>query len=226
MGARVNAILMNYLASVSRRRWCLGVPLWAMLRTAAAARPWKFVDEEGVVHLGNDTPPVDRGALTWLGPQAADPLPERLPALARMPGYAAVRPALWRAARDHGLDPALLVAIAAVESGFDPRAISPKGALGLLQVMPDTARRFGWAHVPAVQLRAVLLQAEPNAQTGARILSELLNRWQGRLELALAAYNAGDGAVQRYGGVIPPFRETETYVPKVLRLYLHWRDQI
>lgn len=111
------------------------------------------------------------------------------------------------AAQRHGLDPVLLTAMATVESSFDPSAVSPKGAGGLLQLMPGTAERFGVADV---------FDVSQNVDGGARYLSWLLERYDGRTELALAGYNAGEGAVDRHKGV-PPFRETREYVRRVLR---------
>lgn len=109
------------------------------------------------------------------------------------------------AAEEASLDPALVAAVAAVESGFNPRAVSPAGAVGVMQLMPGTAAELGVSDPfdPAQNVRA-----------GARYLRNLLDRF-GKLELALAAYNAGPGAVERYGG-IPPYRETVEYVKKVL----------
>jgi soluble lytic murein transglycosylase-like protein len=111
-----------------------------------------------------------------------------------------------RAAQRHGVDPVLLTAMAAVESGFDPRAVSHKGAQGLLQLMPQTARRFGVANS---------FDPDQNVDGGARYLDWLLTRFSGDEQLALAGYNAGEGAVDRYQG-IPPFPETEQYVVRVL----------
>ncbi len=109
-------------------------------------------------------------------------------------------------ARRHGVDPALLAAVAEVESNFDPFAVSHKGAEGLLQLMPATARRFG------VQDS---FDPEQNVEGGAQYLEWLLSRFAGDESLALAGYNAGEGAVDRHQG-IPPYRETERYVGKVL----------
>jgi hypothetical protein len=111
-----------------------------------------------------------------------------------------------RAAKRHELDPALLAAVAQVESAFDPRAVSPKGARGLLQLMPETAARFGVGDV---------FDAEENVDGGARYLRWLLERYGGREDLALAGYNAGEGAVDRHSG-IPPYGETRQYVRQVL----------
>ncbi len=111
-----------------------------------------------------------------------------------------------RAARRHGVDPALLTAMMEVESGFDPRAVSHKGAEGLLQLMPATARRFGVADS---------FDPDQNVDGGARYLDWLLERFAGDEQLALAGYNAGEAAVERYQG-IPPYPETQQYVVKVL----------
>jgi len=112
-------------------------------------------------------------------------------------------------ARRHGLDPALVLAVASVESGFQPKAVSPKGALGLMQLMPATATSLGVEDA---------FDPEVNLEGGSRYLAELLTLYGGDLRRALAAYNAGPGAVKRHGG-IPPYRETRAYVKKVLERY-------
>jgi hypothetical protein len=111
------------------------------------------------------------------------------------------------AAERHRLDPWLLTAVAKIESNFDPYAVSHAGACGLLQLMPATAERFGVKSV---------FEVSENIEGGARYLRWLLDRFDGRRDLALAAYNAGEGAVDRHGG-LPPYRETLRYVGKVLR---------
>jgi soluble lytic murein transglycosylase-like protein len=112
-------------------------------------------------------------------------------------------------ARRHGLDPALVLAVAAVESGFQPKAVSRKGAQGLMQLMPDTATSLGVADA---------FDPETNLEGGSRYLAELITLYGGDLTKALAAYNAGPGAVKRHGGV-PPYQETRAYVKKVLERY-------
>ena len=115
-----------------------------------------------------------------------------------------------RAARRHALEPALLRSVISVESAFNPRAVSRAGAQGLMQLLPQTARRYGVDNA---------FDPEQNVLGGARYLSDLLKRYGNNLELALAAYNAGEGAVDRHGRQVPPYPETRAYVPAVLRQY-------
>jgi cell wall-associated NlpC family hydrolase len=114
------------------------------------------------------------------------------------------------AGRKYGVDPALLSAVAKAESAYNPRAVSSAGAQGLMQLMPSTARSLGVdPYDPASAVDGA-----------ARLMSQLLDRFGGRVDLALAGYNAGPGAVQRYGGV-PPYPETQTYVRRVTQ---YWED--
>ena len=109
-------------------------------------------------------------------------------------------------ARRHGVDEALVHAVIQVESRYDPFAVSPRGAMGLMQLMPRTAARFEVANA---------FDPVQNVDGGVRYLKELLARYSGQVRLALAAYNAGEEAVERHGG-IPPYRETVDYVKRVL----------
>ena len=115
-----------------------------------------------------------------------------------------------RAAYVHGLDPWLLHAVIRAESAYNPQAQSSKGAIGLMQLMPDTAARYGvrdpW-------------NPEENIYAGARYLRDLMGMFGSDVRLAVAAYNAGEGNVQKYGNQIPPFEETQGYVSKVLDFY-------
>lgn len=124
-------------------------------------------------------------------------------------------PAIAEAAARHGLDPAVLTALAHVESGFRSDAVSPKGALGIAQLMPETARALGVADP---------LDLHAGLDGGARYLRAQLDRFSGDLGLALAAYNAGPAAVARYGG-IPPYPETQRFVARVLELARRYAGQ-
>lgn len=130
-------------------------------------------------------------------------------AVINSPHRKAVEQAVGEMAPDFGLDPSLVLAVIHAESAFNPNAVSPKGAQGLMQLMPQTADRFGVANPfdPADNLRG-----------GMTYLAELLKLYQGDLDLALAAYNAGEGAVDRYRG-IPPYAETQDYVQRVRGIY-------
>jgi soluble lytic murein transglycosylase-like protein len=110
-------------------------------------------------------------------------------------------------AREVDVSPQLLHAVIAVESAYDARAVSPKGAQGLMQLMPATAQRFGVTDP---------FDPHDNVRGGARYLKALLAQFNGDLTLTLAAYNAGENAVVRHGNRVPPFAETQKYVPKVI----------
>ena len=125
--------------------------------------------------------------------------------------------AITRAASDAKVRPELVRAVIVVESGFNPRAISRRGAIGLMQLLPSTARRYGAFNA---------FDPEQNIHAGAHYLADLITRYGvEKLELVLAAYNAGEDAVEKYGRRIPPYKETQTYVPNVLRMYHALRAQ-
>lgn len=127
-------------------------------------------------------------------------------------------PAIDEVAASHGVDPLLLHAIARIESRHNPVAVSHAGARGLMQVMPATAARFG------VNSAQQLDDASINLQVSAQYLNTLKRRFPGELKLVLAAYNAGEGAVERHGRRVPPYAETQDYVRKVLHEYAALRD--
>lgn len=161
----------------------------------------RLVDGDGVVHLTNvPADPRYRGLRGASGTGAGWlTLPAR-----SWTRYAAD---VQEIAREHGVSPALIEAVVRTESGFDPSAVSPKGAGGLMQLMPKTASALG-----------VVDRFDPreNIRGGVRHLRYLLERYQGSVVLALAAYNAGEGAVDAHRGV-PPYPETQQYVQRVLR---------
>jgi soluble lytic murein transglycosylase-like protein len=141
--------------------------------------------------------------------EVIDEVLEKIPTAAASAGALDLDRLVADAAVRHGLDPALVRAVVSVESGFRPEAVSPKGAQGLMQLMPATARDLGIADP---------LDPAANVDGGSRYLSQLVARYDGDLAKALAAYNAGMGAVARHRGV-PPYAETRQYVRKVLGRY-------
>jgi soluble lytic murein transglycosylase-like protein len=120
-----------------------------------------------------------------------------------------LEPLIQRQSDSQNLDPKLVKAVIQVESGYNHRALSNKGAMGLMQLMPDTASLFNVRNA---------FDPEENLRAGTRYLRQLLDRFAGRVELALAGYNAGPGAVEKHGGV-PPYAETRDYVKQVMTLY-------
>jgi soluble lytic murein transglycosylase-like protein len=177
----------------------------------ACAQVYAGADSEGTLMLSNfrsdrvqelivaDPAPRTTNLRSLNAPQPARPI---IPA--------ALKALVDDVAKQHGLDPLLLHAVVRAESGYNRQAVSPRGASGLMQLMPDTARRFGVKD---------LFDPRENLKAGARYLSWLLKLFDGDLELALAGYNAGEQAVIRAGYRIPPYNETIHYVPKVLSYY-------
>ena len=172
---------------------------------AQSANIYSFTDERGVVHFSN-LPHLDkRYKVVYRGKGGG----------MRIPGYskisaadiAKLSPIIEAAARQNGLDPALLHAVIRAESGYNPRALSIKGASGLMQLIPDTARRYGVSDI---------WDPHENIHGGARYLKDLLAMFNNNIELALAGYNAGENAVIRAGRRIPNYPETMAYVPKVM----------
>jgi soluble lytic murein transglycosylase-like protein len=159
------------------------------------------VDKDGTMRITNA--PDDRGYHAMMN--AGGPGPAR--SSSAISGQYAEQ--IRRASRTYGIDPNLVKAVIATESNFNPQAVSPKGARGLMQLMPSTARRFGVENIHDPQ---------ENIQGGVQYLRHLLDLFGGDLVLALAAYNAGEGIVQSLGRV-PQYRETRDYVDRVLARY-------
>ena len=174
------------------------------------AQVYKWVDEDGIVTYSNIAPPTDQDFQTLRFPcYAADPKCrsvrwENVPLNTR-----AFRTEIQSASRYNSVDESLIRAIIHAESAYQPDAQSPKGAQGLMQLMPATQKE--------VQVSNPFDPAD-NIRGGAKYLSKLLAEFNGNWELAAAAYNAGPGAVNKYGGV-PPYDETREYVRRVRILY-------
>ena len=206
---------------MQRPKFMLGTLAAALLGAAvgvAHADIYRYVDESGKVHFTN-VPNDSRYKLFIATEQGAgrghhhaqQPL-SALSASDRKKYHAHI----VAAARAFELEPALIHAVISAESGYNPLARSPKGAKGLMQLMPDTARRYGVDNP---------LDPEQNIQGGAAYLRDLLKLFGNDLNLALAAYNAGEGSVMEYGS-IPPYRETKQYVPKVLSYYKKYKTMM
>jgi soluble lytic murein transglycosylase-like protein len=185
----------------------------ALPAAAAADEVYSFVDADGVIHVTN-VPQDARFKRIRMRSEAPGGL-HRISLRGRSAPPLARRASQFddhirAAAEKYGLAPPLLKAVMAVESNFDPTAVSYKGATGLMQLMPATARDLYVADIrDPVQ----------NIEGGARYLRQLQDLFGNDLEKVLAAYNAGPEAVRRSGGVVPPFPETQAYVRKVMALY-------
>lgn len=210
-----------------------GVLLALALVPVARAEVWGYVDDNGVAHFATEK--IDeRYDLFFRGGESFDTArgvampravnvptaPAKLFAFFEIsPSYRQVKHHLREASQAQHIDFELLQALIATESGFDASAVSPKGAVGLMQVMPATAQRYGLTPDRKATVERKLADPRTNVKTGSRYLRYLLDLYPDRLELALAAYNAGEGAVQRAGNQVPNYRETQNYVKTVLQLY-------
>jgi Transglycosylase SLT domain/Domain of unknown function (DUF4124) len=153
-------------------------------------------------------------------PTVASKIPPRLQTFFDVsPNFKAVKHHLREASAAHRIDFELLQALIATESGFDTMAVSPKGAVGLMQLMPPTAQRYGVRGDAKTPIEKKLTDPKTNIRAGSRYLGDLIALYPGKLELALAAYNAGEGAVKRYGNQIPPYKETQNYVKTIMQIY-------
>jgi soluble lytic murein transglycosylase-like protein len=188
--------------------------LLAASAAAAHSQIYTYVDADGLRHY-TDVPDNNRYRLLILSPRDRTASGDRYDAmlLARAGQYDSI---IEKAATAASVEPNLLRAVIVVESGFNSRAVSKRGAVGLMQLMPATATRFGVSN-PYDPLQ--------NVHAGARYLKFLIDRFGQDVRLALAAYNAGEDAVDRNGGQIPPFSETMAYVPRVLKIYQMLRNQ-
>jgi soluble lytic murein transglycosylase-like protein len=187
-----------------------------LMSATVAAHPkiYTYVDANGMRHY-TDVPDNNRYRLLVLSSKDRTVSGDRYDAmlLAKAGQYDSI---IETAAVSASVEANLLRAVIVVESGFNSHAVSKRGAVGLMQLMPSTATRFGVSNA---------YDPRENVRAGARYLRFLIDRFGHNVRLALAAYNAGEQAVDRNGGQIPPFTETMAYVPRVLKIYQMLRDQ-
>lgn len=190
--------------------------LCAPLACLAEAGVYAYVDEQGGLHLTN-VPDNERYHRLDADSAPAGGEANHAPARDGAVDAGLGRPygvVVAQVAKQYGIDAALLHAVISVESGYNAKAVSKRGAAGLMQLMPGTAKRYGVADV---------FDPADNVRAGAQYLNDLLKLFGNDLRLALAAYNAGEAAVIKYGKRIPPYRETAAYVPRVVDFYQKFR---
>ena len=223
MGAAV------YLGAIFKRVLAFWPPallgmLLSILMSSAWADVWSYVDAKGVAHFASE-PLDERYVLLFQSDpdvstegEVAD-ASKVLAFFDIFPAYKAVKHHLREAATANQIDYELLQAVIATESGFNADAVSPSGATGLMQLMPATAANFGVRGDKNNSITQKLTNPGLNIRTGSRYLRYLLDLFPGQIDLALAAYNAGEGRVQRAGNRIPNIKQTQNYVKNVMALY-------
>jgi hypothetical protein len=223
----------------------LALCAWLLAAAPAHADIWGYVDDKGVAHFASEklddryelyfksgqnfdtqegvSAPPNSGVVI---PTETQPLlsqrtlPPKLQTFFDLsPNFKAVKHHMREASNLHKIDFELLQALIATESGFDTAAVSPKGAVGLMQLMPPTAQRYGVKGDAKTPIEKKLTDPKTNIAAGTRYLSHLMVMYPGKIELVLAAYNAGEGAVKRYGNQIPPYKETQNYVKTIMQMY-------
>lgn len=199
---------MNNSCFIDRKRiGLIGIALLVVLIPfAASADIYMFVDQEGIVHFTNVPTASDSDYRVYIKENA-----NFAPGLYSPDRYDHY---IREASELYGLSYPLLKAIIKAESDFNPRAVSRKGALGLMQLMPENVKRMN-INDP--------FDPWENIMGGARYFRQMLDRFKGKLSLSLAAYNAGPTTVERFNNQIPPYKETEHYVEKVMRFYYSYK---
>lgn len=193
---------LNRLSALAALLVCLVLPA----QTGWCGTIYKYVDEDGVTHYSNipSRPEYRSVRLKPLLVVKRSSRPADPKAYDRF---------ILSASRRYGVDSKLVRAVIRAESGFNPRAVSPKGAMGLMQIMPRTSRHLGIDNP---------FDPRQNIFGGVRYLKELMGRFNNNLILALAAYNAGPQVVEKHKG-IPPYAETKTYLKRVINYYVQYR---
>jgi len=204
MGLKTHSLLLIAFLALTAMACSIPAP--------ARADIYRYEDSDGTLHFTDA--PTDRRFKVFMRDVKKD---RKLRTAFRLPGYARdpaqFEPIISSFSREFGVDSSLVKAVIHAESGYNPNAVSPKGAQGLMQLMPSTAKGLKVADS---------LNPSDNIRGGVRYLRFLLDTFKGDESLALAAYNAGLGTVAKYGG-IPPYRETQTYVAKVLSYRNNYR---
>jgi soluble lytic murein transglycosylase-like protein len=220
-----------------RRSYVFGLVLLGFAAAPASADIYRFIDENGGAHFSDvrvdsryemylktrvqapEAAPASSSGTTESSETGAAMAVTQAPSF--RPTGVKVTPRftdmIAKVAREQRVEPALLHAVVLAESAYNPQAKSPKGARGLMQLMPDTGKRYGVTD---------LLNPVKNLTAGAKYLRDLLAMFGNDKSLAVAAYNAGEGAVMRNGNAIPPYAETQAYVPKVLKYYESFRARL
>jgi soluble lytic murein transglycosylase-like protein len=217
-------------------QWALAAFL-LLAAGGAHAELWGYVDDKGVARFATEKLD-DRYVLFFRGRTSMD-APAEDPAereaverfkqsrlyrrIVNHPNVVRFQSLIEQNARLQGVDPALVKAIVAVESSFEPAASSVKRALGLMQVTLDTAARYGVVGDATRSAEQKILEPATNIRVGTRYLHDLLSLFDNNLALTLAAYNAGEQAVARYRNQVPPFPETQEYVKLVQQFYALYR---
>lgn len=179
-------------------KWLLAIVLLAPVARTVCADIYRYVDEDGVIHFSNVPNHYRFRLYISDGKMDYQAYFDRYDKIIR------------QAARKHGIDSTLIKAVIRAESDFDKHAVSSKGAQGLMQLMPETARELEVSDS---------FDPKENIHAGVRYLKKQLKNFKNDVSLALAAYNAGENAVRRYGHRVPPYKETRTFVDRVLRYW-------
>lgn len=191
------------------------VLLWLPLGASASGGIYRYVEKDGTIIYTNVPPPGSKRAKKLKGTFTQSLAPSA-PVRGRASAPAELEPHIEASSKRYRIPGSLVRAIMQAESNFNPNAVSPKGACGLMQLMPPTA---------AEMYVKDIFDEKENIEGGVRYLRVLANVFEGDMVKMIAAYNAGPDAVRKYGGKVPPYEETQEYVRKVLQLYYHYKER-
>jgi soluble lytic murein transglycosylase-like protein len=189
--------------------------LWLPLEVSASGAIYRYVEKDGTIIYTNVPPPGTKRAKKLKGTFTQTQAPAA-PVRGRASAPEELEPHIEESSKRYRIPASLVRAIMQAESNFNPNAVSPKGACGLMQLMPPTA---------AEMYVKDIFDEKENIEGGVRYLRVLANTFEGDMVKMIAAYNAGPDAVRKYGGKVPPYAETQDYVRKVLQLYYHYKER-